>query len=264
MEASHSTPVVRALQVPTDRRTALGALMLAGLLGGLSPVRIGAQEATPATGGDPVATPTPFTDQVFTGQGFVGEVTDVPTGQAFVAVVIAGPQSGQERREVRALLYGDPENLMQEWFPGAVTGDRLDLVADSGARLTSDLSTEGALGTVTLADDTDLTFAAMAATGVAGLYSVQLFPDGHLEGTSERGVRLEGQLGAETDEPDVYALAGTLTPPDAGSQDFSALFLVPETIHEVVNLRFIVLPDGRMRGGARKQEEQKVTIPILA
>jgi hypothetical protein len=263
MDASRTPPMVHARRARIDRRTALGALFLAGLLGGRSAVRVEAQEATPATGGGMAGTPVPFTDQVFTGAGFVGEAENVPTGEAFVAVVVAEPTPGAQR-EVRALLYGDPENLVQEWFPGAVTGDRLDLVADSGTRLTGELTPEGVLGTVTLTDGTDLPFEALAATTVAGLYSVQFFPDGHLEGTSERGVRLEGQLGAETDEPDVYALAGTITPPDGAPQDYSVLFLVPETIHEVVNLRFVVLSDGRMRGGAKKPREGKVTIPILA
>src|SRR5688500_5504094 len=91
-----------------------------------------AQEATPRAG--MADTPTPFTDQVFTGHGFVGEVAELPTGQAFVAVVVADPQSGEER-EVRVLLYGDRENQIREWFTGAVTGDRLALVSEGGAAL---------------------------------------------------------------------------------------------------------------------------------
>jgi hypothetical protein len=212
--------------------------------------------------GDVEATPAPFSAQVFAGEGFVGEAKDVPAGEAFVAVVVADAKPGAEAREARAIIYGNTENEIQEWFPGAVTADKLDLVSEGGARLQGEFSPEGATGSVTLADGTVLPFDAVPSTGVAGLYTVTVFPDGRVEGTSERGVRLEGQLGTEATEPDVYPMTGTLTPPDGEPQAFEVMFrTLPEA--EMITARFVVLNDGRIRGGAKKKNDTHFTCPMI-
>ena len=219
-------------------------------------------EATPDAVASPEATPAPFTAQVFAGEGFVGEAQNVPTGAAFVAVVVAEAKPGTEVREVRALIYGDTENEIQEWFPGTATGDHLDLVSENGAQLRGQVTPEGASGTITLADGISFPFELVRASGVAGLYTVMLFPDGRVEGTSETGSRLEGELQAEPDEAGIYPLTGTITPPDGPPQEFEVhFFFVPRG--ETINARFVILPDGRMKGGARRGNDAKFTCPLL-
>jgi hypothetical protein len=219
-------------------------------------------DATPGAVASPEATPAPFTAQVFAGEGFVGEAEHVAAGEAFVALVVAEAKPGAEAREVRAIIYGDTQNEIQEWFPGVATADHLDLVSENGAQLRGQFTAEGASGTITLADGTALTFEAVPTTGVAGLYTVMLLPDGRLEGTSERGARLEGQLLAEPEEEGIYPLIGTITPPDGPPQEFEVhFFFVPRG--ETINARFVVLPDGRMKGGARRRDDDKFTCPLL-
>jgi hypothetical protein len=204
-------------------------------------------------------TPAPFSSQVFAGEGFVGEAENVPVGEAFVAVVVADAKPGAEAREARVLIYGDTENDIQEWFPGAVTGNRLDLVSEGGARLEGEFSAEGATGTITLADGLILPFDAEPATGVAGLYTVTFFPDGHFEGMSERGVRLEGQLGPEGI---IFPMSGTLIPPEGDPQEFQvASRTVPATTS--FSARFIILSDGRMHGGSKKKEGGNFWCPMI-
>jgi hypothetical protein len=205
-----TTPRIRMMH-------ALCALILAGLLGSPSAVWTQAQEATPSAGA--ASTPTPFTDQVFTGQGFVGEVevADLPSGQAFVAAVIAEPKPGEELRAVRVLLYGDRENQIREWFTGEVTGDRLELVSEGGAQLDGTWSREGMTGTISLPEGILIPVDAVPISGIGGLYTVQVLPDGSVQGTSEAAVKLAGQVAPEPGPDAGYPLRGTLTPPDGPS-----------------------------------------------
>jgi hypothetical protein len=250
------------------RRKVLAFLSGSGLVVAIAGIRLPAQAAnllqndTTPTADDAGGTPAPFSAQVFAGDGFVGEAKDVPTGEAFVAVVVADAKPGAEAREARAIIYGDTENEIQEWFPGAVTGDKLDLVSEGGARLQGEFSPEGATGTITLADGTVLPFDAVPSTGVAGLYTVTVFPDGRVEGTSERGVRLEGHLGTQAAEPDTFPMTGTLTPPDGEPLAFEVMFrTLPEA--EMITARFVVLDDGRIRGGAKQKDDRHFTCPMI-
>lgn len=133
-----------------------GALALSAARTGLSIRSAAARQAD--------ATPTPFSDQVFSGAGYVGEAHNVPAGKAFVGVVVAEAEPGADTREVRAHIYGESENGILEWFPGAVSGDRLDLVSANGARLTGDLTADGVKGEITLADGASVEFDLVPAT----------------------------------------------------------------------------------------------------
>ena len=209
-----------------------------------------AQEATPHA--DAAATPTPFTDQVFTGQGFVGEVAALPVGQAFVAVVVAEPGAGEER-EIRVLLYGDRENDIREWFTGQSTGDRLELVSEGGAQLAGDWSPEGVSATITLPDDIIIPIDAVPISGMAGLYTVQVFPDGKVAGMSEAGVELDGQVTPEQRDDGSYPLTVTLRPPRGDPRAFEIAFFTEE-LGAGPPSRLVVLADGRMLGGAKRKE----------
>jgi hypothetical protein len=203
---------------------------------------------------------------------FVGETSDPVTS---VAVVAAEPAQGEESREVRALIYGERENPINEWFVGAATGNNLDLTSEGGAQLEGELTSEGTAGTITLTDGTSVPFDTVPATGVAGLYNVTISPDGLADGTSEDGARLEGQL---ADQPEseipgrpgegsapVFPLAGTITPTNGQPQDFQVSFLMAPVREpdEALTARFIVSDDGMIRGGAKKGSGSQFTCPLI-
>jgi hypothetical protein len=242
------------------RRTVLLSLAGAGLAiatigsrlpAGSAPLR--QDDATPSTDAA-TGTAAQFTSQVFAGEGFVGEARDVPVGEAFVAVVVADAAPGADAREVRALLYGNTQNNIREWFPGAVTGNSLDLASDGGARLRGEFSAEGASGTITMPDGMVFPFNAGPATGVAGLYTVFMYPDGRVEGTSERDVQLVGHLGAKEEGSDLYPITGSLVPPEGDPQAFALNIHISGPLkEELIPSRFVVLEDGRILGGSKNR-----------
>lgn len=223
------------------------------------------------------ATPEPFSDQVFAGAGFVGEAQHVPAGRAFVGVVVAEAEPGAETREARALIYGESANGILEWFPGSVTGDQLDLVSENGARLTGELTADGVSGEITLADGTTVDFGLVPATGVAGLYTMTMLPGGHVEGASEQGATLIGQLIPGVTDEDHGRFAGTFTSADgtvtksfdnfANAQGEGETVSLEHAVHIPLvssgNARLVVLADGEFRGGAKKKGGQGFSWPCL-
>jgi hypothetical protein len=250
----------------SSRRT----IVLGVLGGGLAVAAIGMNRLVPvASARQADTTPSadvtePFSDQVFAGEGFVGEAQHVPAGQAFVGVVIAEAEPGTETREARALLYGESANGIQEWFPGSVTGNQLDLVSENGARLTGEVTADSVTGKVALVDGTTVDFALEPATGVAGLYTMTMFPDGHVAGTSERGATLIGQLIPGAEDAHHGRFAGTFTSPDGtvtkpfdhDTAHMPGGTTQTETFVSSGNARLVVLADGQFRGGAKKQGGQ--------
>lgn len=249
------------LNRPHPRRTVLLALTGGGVMIATVSSRLPARSAplrqTEATPAPDAATGAAeqFTSQVFAGEGFVGEVQTVPAGVAFVAIVLAEATPGTDAREARALLYGDAESGIREWFPGAVTGSTLDLASDGGARLRGEISAESANGTITMPDGTIIPFNARPATGVAGLYTVFMYPDGRVEGTSESGVQLAGHLGAKEEGSDLYPITGTLDPPEGDPQAFALDIHISAPLREeLIPSRFVVLEDGRILGGSKSRK----------
>ena len=186
---------------------------------------------------------------------FVGEI---PEADAFVALVAQEPGEGGDQREVRAYLCDG--RSINEWFDegsaekGLVEGTELDLTSDNGAELISslrrDVDSSWMSGNISLADGTLLPFGAPPVTGIAGLYEVTIIGS-QLSGTSHGGGQLEGRLGETLQEDDLYPLSGTVTPPDGKPpQDFQA-FATPDASDE---LRVIVLEDGRIKGGFKRDE----------
>jgi hypothetical protein len=203
---------------------------------------------------------------------FVGETSDPVMS---VAIVAAEPAQGEESREVRALIYGDRENPINEWFVGAATGNDLDLTSEGGAQFKGELTSEGTAGTITLPDGTSVPFDTVPATGVAGLYNVTISPDGLADGASEDGAQLEGQLASqpESEVPGrpgegsapVFPLTGTITPTNDQPQDFEVSFLMAPVREpdEALTARFVVSDDGTIRGGAKKGSGSQFTCPMI-
>ncbi len=194
-------------------------------------------------------------EEPFTG-AFVGDdvfvIDDNSKAGAFLALVAEEPEDGEDQRRVRAYLCdGESTN---EWFnEGSVEGVEFDLTSDSGARLLGslkrDVDSSWVSGQLFLADGTVLGFSMPPATGIAGLYEVTI-SDGELSGTSDGGGRLEGRLGYTPQEDGLYSVSGTITPPDGEGQNFQA-FATPDASGEH---RWIVLEDGRIKGGFKRGE----------
>jgi hypothetical protein len=172
---------------------------------------------------------------------FVGEA---PDADAFLALVADEPQGGEEARDVR--IYLCDGQTVSDWFRGSVVGNDLELSSDSGAQLEGELTPDAATGTITDPNGGSVSFEASPATGIAGLYDVNLSADGTLSGTSESGGQLQGQLGNGNtlEQYGTYPVSGTITAPDGQPQDFRA-FTSPNTSD---HHRWIVLADGQIKG----------------
>jgi hypothetical protein len=171
-----------------------------------------------------------------------------PDADAFVALVASGTEEeeGQAQRQVRAYLC-DGQSI-NEWFnEGSVEGNELNLRSEGGASLEGSLATEAATGTITLDDGESFTFTADLASGVAGLYDVNISEDGQLRGTSENGGRLEGMVAHQLEEDGLYPVASIVTAPEGQTLELVA---VSDDI-EGGGYRWIVLEDGEVKG-ARK------------
>jgi hypothetical protein len=110
---------------------------------------------------------------------FAGLAPDAaPEAEAFVALVATGTEEeGEAQWQVRAYLC-DGQSI-NEWFnEGSVEGTELDLRAEGGPRLLGSLASEAATGTITLDDGESFTFTADLASGVAGLYDVNISDEG--------------------------------------------------------------------------------------
>jgi len=180
---------------------------------------------------------------------FVGLAPDAaPQGEAFIALVASGTEDeGEAQRQVMAYLC-DGQSI-NEWFnEGSVEGNELNLTSEGGASLEGSLATEAATGTITLDEGEFFTFTADLAPDVAGLFDVNLSEDGDVRGTSENGGRLEGMVAHELEgEGGLYPVTGTVTASDG---ETLALKLVALTA-EAGEYRWIVLPDGEVRGGPK-------------
>jgi len=180
---------------------------------------------------------------------FVGTTSDPET---LVAVVADKAEGGADSREVRAYLCNSED--VGEWFRGSVTGNTVDLASDGGAQLTGELTSDAATGSVTLPVGEVVSFGASPATGIGGLYSLSISPDGRVSGTSERGGQLEGRADDRPREDGAYPITATITSPDGQQQEFEAFSLDPPAEFERKSSyppRFVVLPDGTIKGGGR-------------
>jgi hypothetical protein len=219
-------------------------LVLAVVLAGLTPPARAhprpVQEATPA------GTPMPFV-----GETYVGQTSDPDT---FVAIVVAEGEGAEAERQARAYLCNG--TTIDVWLMGTLTGEQLSLQAEDGAQLEATLSETGVTGSATLADETALTFDAVPATGIAGLYTLTSVDNGQVRGVSAAGGYLEGRVEAEVATPEATPTPGsrlvmTVTSPQGETADLEAA-VVSGTGVEAGD-RVIVLEDGEVRGKRVKQ-----------
>ena len=178
---------------------------------------------------------------------FVGKLQG---SEQFVAVVAAPPAKGQDRREVSAFLC-DADQVCS-LFSGATSGDEVVAKSEDGKTETEvELSSEGATGTVQLADGKTGRYNAREATATSGLYELTVTRRGKVTGASAAGVGLTGSV--------------ELPPPGAGRLKLAdgtrIRFDVVENSAgdsaglEAGQLRLIVLPDGEVRGAGKARGE---------
>lgn len=235
MDRSRSNQFAWNLVTRMDRRWVLQGLGVTLVAAALltRPIPTAAQEATPAA--------------PLIGETFVGETSDA---DAFVAVVVAEPQAGEEARQVRAYLCDAAEIV--EWFTGSASGDEVELSSEDGARLTAALSPAAVSGEITLATGGTLTFDATPATGVAGLYTINFTDEGMVRGAAVDGqAQLEGLVAAAPlvapgAEEGHYPIVLTISRADGEA----GAILGSVSASEAGEGRLIVLPDGRSKGTA--------------
>ena len=174
----------------------LGGGLLAGLLVARSPMKVLAQEATPAA------------ESAIVGATFVGKTSDPNT---FVAVVLGGTPDDNVR-PARGYLCNGLWQTVDVWLEGEAASGQIALTAADGSWLTATINAAGVGGGATLADGSSLVFAAVPAQGIAGLYSVAVLADGSLQGVSAEDGRFAGELlGDATPTGSGFAYAVTVT-----------------------------------------------------
>jgi hypothetical protein len=219
----------RSVDLLTDRRTAVRAVVAAGLTIVASPRNLSAQETTPSA------------QARFAGETFVGETSDPET---LVAIVLSGAAES-EPRQARGYLCNGSARTIDVWLTGEARDDLVDLAAEDGSRLAGVLNAAGIGGGATLPDGSGLVFTALPATGLAGLYTVAMRPDGTVEGGSAAGATLIGTLvDDDVATGEGYRYDVSVTTPDGR--------VIPMTFGaattEEGEFRLILLADGRGEG----------------
>lgn len=215
-------------------RSSVAVLLVLSLLLAMRPALTPAQEAT--TNAEPL----------FTGETFVGETSDPDT---YVAIVLGGVD-GEEARPARGYLCDGDVLAVKVWLEGELTGNQLSLTADDGSRLSGMLNSSGIGGVASLGSGDDVLFTAAPATGLAGLYTVELLPDGRLQGSTSEGADLAGALKVAEATDDGWSVYDvTVAGPDGEATELAFSAETPEG--EI--LRTIVLPDGRAKGRESKK-----------
>lgn len=123
-------------------------------------------------------------------------------------VLALAPRDEKGERKLRLYLSNgepDPEGRI-EWFTQQLAANHFDVTsASGGAHLVGDIAEDRVTGTVTLADGTSHKIFAVPAGDGAGIYDIEVTPEGKYHGTSDTGATLElTQTGS--------SVTGTLTP----------------------------------------------------
>lgn len=186
---------------------------------------------------------------------FVGKLRD---SEAFVAVVAAPPEKGEDRRDVSAFVCDGKEQCA--WFTGSTDGNSYTAKsADGNGETEGELSGKAVKGTVDVPDGDAGRFSASDATATAGLYDLKVSPKGKVTGASAAGVGLTGTV--------------TLPPPGDGRLKLADRSRIRFTVTEASaaadaaelrpgQMRLIVLPSGEVRGAGRSAGEDGVTFVV--
>jgi hypothetical protein len=234
-------PGTRAL---LSRRAVLGGLALTfagGMAGATLPRRVAAaQEAT---------TPAPVAPL---GETFVGSTSDPET---LVAIVLLADVPGAA---VAYLCRGAELNI---WFVGRRAGDRLNLLRKIPAdvlyppspipTLSGRLDASGITGEAALPDRT-LTFTAIPAEGIAGLYVTERDEAGIVLGASSTGATLKARQSAATGASLATApfqISGTVITAEGRHFELA----IPARTDVPAVFRWVALADGSVRGAGRRR-----------
>jgi hypothetical protein len=196
--------------------------------------------------GSPEASLPPL-EQV-TGDTYVGATSNP---DLFVAVVVSD--------DAGARAYLCDSTGISEWLTGTDENSALALTSASGAALAGTIGAQGVTGTATLADGTEVSFAAAPAAGVGGLYTSVITADRRVRGTSSTGGTLDGVIAEEPLAEDRYPLLGFLTAAGGTPVGFVVALDGADVPDET---RSITLNDGQQRGRSKKPGRVWVTDPM--
>ena len=87
-----------------------------------------------------------------------------------------------------------------------------EVTNDGGVRFVVDLTEEAATGRIVLPSNVILNYEAPRATGVAGLYDVEVTAEGQIRGLSVGGTRYEGQITRDPQSGELAATRGFILP----------------------------------------------------
>src|SRR5437773_2548106 len=107
---------------------------------------------------------------------FVGSILGAPEQLVSLSVDASG---------VRAYLCDG--RSMTEWWVGQAAGNAVDITNEGGLRIAAQLTDSGAVGRITFPNGSQRPFGAARAQGKAGLYLVDVAPDGQFRGASASG-----------------------------------------------------------------------------
>jgi hypothetical protein len=181
--------------------------------------------------------PTPVTGS------FVGTAED---GNTFVAVVADKPKAQDQPRQVS--VYACDGEEQKAWFVGKAQANEAEVPAPQGpGRATVRLHPDAAKGALMLEGGQRLAFGAAPARPGTGLFQVTVRPSGRIEGTSWDGAKLSGTLGDEG------ASGGAPVEAEVAGGGARPLKLEAQAADASPGeYRWIVLPDGQVKGGKNK------------
>jgi hypothetical protein len=121
---------------------------------------------------------------------FVGKASGM---KAFVAVVVAPAEAGQNERAVE--VYVTDGKRVSESFSGSISNNSFIAESDDGdSEAKGDLSGESLTGTVEFPDDKTVRYKATQPAGAAGLYDLTVSAKGKLSGASAGGIGVTGRI----------------------------------------------------------------------
>jgi steroid delta-isomerase-like uncharacterized protein len=202
--------------------------------------------------------PAPASDELAApvGKTFVGPTSDPET---LVAIVL---RDDPAETAVAYLCRGPELNI---WFSGTRHDDALALVgaADPSATtpngsaptMTGRLTPDGISGEARLTERT-LSFLAIPAAGIAGLYVAERDEIGKVRGTSSTGATLVAQQVAAEEavaaiSPYRYRIVGAVTAADGREMPIE----IPACTNDAALFRWVALADGRVSGAGKRRRE---------
>jgi hypothetical protein len=197
---------------------------------------------------------TPAADELSppVGKTFVGPTSDSET---LIAIVLP------DDKVVEAVAYLCRGPELNIWFTGRLQHNALALAGasqlgqatptGSAPTLTGCITADGVSGEALLPEAT-LTFTAVPATDIAGLYVAERDESGVVRGASSTGSTLEAQQVAAEGEAATearYRIVGTVTLADGRPMPIE----IPARTEDAALFRWVALADGSVRGAGKQR-----------